>query len=284
MRAEPAFIEAAFVRACITEIEALKPGNVHVHAGGHGMQAADFIASAHAAAPHIADPRLGVGERIHAAMRATWESAGQNTNLGIILLCAPLAAAAEREGGGLRDRLRAVLDRLTVEDAEHAFRAIALANPGGLGSAPGADVRAPASVTLLEAMLLAADRDLIARQYKYGHGEVFGLGLSLLEKGLARFGDMRWAAAMVYLLLLSKFPDTHIWRKHGHEAALGVRDEAVPFAEMLEAADNPQSCVETLMTFDASLKARGLNPGAIADLTVATLFAWNLLTGMRDVA
>ena len=32
------------------ELEALKPGNVHIHAGGHGMTVRDFLMSAEAAA------------------------------------------------------------------------------------------------------------------------------------------------------------------------------------------------------------------------------------------
>lgn len=276
-------IEAAFLDACITEIEALKPGNVHVYAAGHRMTVADFEASAKAAAPFIAAPGLSVGERIEGAMRATWERVGQNTNLGIILLCAPLAMAAQRLGAPgadtparLRDVLFDVLDGLTVADAECAYRAITLANPGGLGEA-GHDVRHTPTITLLAAMVLAADRDLIARQYQSCFADVFNLALPSLERGLARFGDVRWAAALAYLDLLSRFPDTHIRRKYGDAVAVGVRNEAAPCAAMLGTADDPQACIAALMAFDASLKARRLNPGAIADLTVATLFVRNLL-------
>ena len=47
-------ITDAFIAACRAELEALKPGNVHVHGEGHGMTVGDFEASAAAAAPHIA--------------------------------------------------------------------------------------------------------------------------------------------------------------------------------------------------------------------------------------
>ncbi|MBC8050604.1 MAG: triphosphoribosyl-dephospho-CoA synthase [Chitinophagales bacterium] len=290
MSAESESIAAAFLAACHTELQSLKPGNVHVYADGHRMTVADFEVSAAAAGPFIAAPDLSLGERIEGAMRATCAAVGQNTNLGIILLCAPLAMAAERtqaHHGTAVDRLRQpladVILRSTVADAECAFRAIALANPGGLGMAEH-DVRQPASITLNEAMRLAADRDLIARQYRNGLGEVFGIGHAALQAGLMRFGDIRWAASIAYLTLLSRFTDTHIWRKHGLEAALAVRDESAPFAAMLEAAGDPQSCVDALMMFDASLKARSLNPGAIADLTVATLFAAELATKLETGA
>ena len=57
----------------------------------------------------------------------TWAAAGCNTNLGIVLLCAPLAAAVERREP-LRTALHAVLGGLDVADAAAAYRAIARAN------------------------------------------------------------------------------------------------------------------------------------------------------------
>ena len=36
----------AFKAACMAELEALKPGNVHIFADGHGMTVQDFMASA----------------------------------------------------------------------------------------------------------------------------------------------------------------------------------------------------------------------------------------------
>ncbi len=89
---------AAFGAACRAELQALKPGNVHVHAPGHGMTVEDFERSAEAAAPWVAAPGLGVGERVLRAVESTRAACGQNTNLGILLLAAPLAAAAERPG------------------------------------------------------------------------------------------------------------------------------------------------------------------------------------------
>lgn len=98
-------IAEAFIAACRDEIEAPKPGNVHIFADGHGMTVPDFLRSAEAAAPALSNPSLLVGARILAAVEATFAAAGMNTNLGIILLCAPLAAAAET-GADLHTTLR----------------------------------------------------------------------------------------------------------------------------------------------------------------------------------
>ncbi len=91
----PGVIRDAFVEACHAELNALKPGNVHIHAAGHGMEVRQYEVSAEAAAPFIADPSLRAGERIRRAVEASFAAAGCNTNLGILLLCAPLAAAAD---------------------------------------------------------------------------------------------------------------------------------------------------------------------------------------------
>src|SRR5207249_2622644 len=110
--------------------------------------------------------RRGVGETILAGVRATRSVVSTNTNLGILLLLSPLAAVSRDTD--LRAGLREVLDGLTVADAAAAYEAIRLAAPGGLGKAPEQDVGDAPSRTLRQVMELAAERDLIARQYANG--------------------------------------------------------------------------------------------------------------------
>ncbi|MFG1266214.1 triphosphoribosyl-dephospho-CoA synthase [Xanthobacter aminoxidans] len=263
----PAEVAEAFRAACLAELSALKPGNVHVFAAGHGMETAQFEAAAAAAAPAIAGAGASVGARVLAAVEASLAVAGCNTNLGIILLCAPLAVAAEG-GGPLRDQLVRVLDGLNLADAGNAFRAIAAASPGGLGASAEGDVRAPASVTLKEAMALAADRDTIARQYVTGYADLFALGVPALAGGPLE----RRRIEDAYLAFLATLPDSHIARKFGPEQAEVVRQEAVALRGGLSGL-SPGERHDALLAFDTSLKARGLNPGTSADLTVASIFA-----------
>lgn len=270
----PQEIATAFIAACEAELQAPKPGNVHVFAGGHGMTAADFVSSAEAAAPFIAASRATVGARIAGAVEATWARVGQNTNLGIILLCAPLAqAAATAQSADLRRETQRVLQALDINDADAAFRAIARARPAGLGDAPQHDVHARAQATLLEAMRAAAGRDRIARQYASGFADIFDLGLETLAKARKRGADAPLATLMVYSALLAAFPDSHIARKHGLSAAESVREEAALFETRLDSAEGREASFELALHFDRALKRRGLNPGASADLTVAVLFA-----------
>jgi triphosphoribosyl-dephospho-CoA synthase len=277
MSARGDWIAQAYLDACLAELQSLKPGNVHVFADGHGMSLRDFEASARASAPVMAEPDLSVGARIHAAIRRTHEAVGCNTNLGIVLLCAPLAAAAlapaERS---LRDRLRAVLAGLDVADAEQAFAAIRLAGPAGLGESAEHDVHEPATVTLLAAMATAAERDRIARQYATGFQDVFELGIPRLTSGLARWNDKRWATTSTYLGFLAAFADSHIVRKYGAARAEAVRCDAQRLDAALLSQASPAAMTAPLMQFDATLKAEAVNPGTSADLTVASLFALRL--------
>ncbi len=76
-------IEQAFREACAAELAALKPGNVHQFADGHGMTVDDFQRSADAAAGPLCRPRAKLGKRVLDAITATRAAVGQNTNLGI---------------------------------------------------------------------------------------------------------------------------------------------------------------------------------------------------------
>ncbi|HML14589.1 MAG TPA: triphosphoribosyl-dephospho-CoA synthase [Xanthobacteraceae bacterium] len=276
MTASGEAIAQAFIAACRAELDAPKPGNVHVLAAGKRKTVADFLASAEAAAAPLTQADARVGKRILGAVEASVAAVPRNTNLGIILLCAPLAAAAERVPPDLRAALAAELERLDVEDAELAFKAIAFAAPGGLGTAPRHDVRAPATVSLRQAMAAAAERDRIARQYVTGFADVFDLGEPLLAASLARWKQAKWATLAVYLGFLSTFADSHVAREHGLAVAEEVRRRAATFEPRLRQAVEPDVLVPDLLAWDAALKDRGVNPGTSADLTVATLFVHRL--------
>lgn len=278
-------IEAAFRWACLTELDAPKPGNVNAFADGHRMTVDEFVRSANAAAAPLSARGARVGLRIHRAVMATFAAVGTNTNLGIILLCAPLAAAAERDAADLRRALHEVLQELDVDDADLAFCSIVRAAPAGLGHSAQHDVFNPATVSLLEAMSAAANRDMVARQYATDFADIFDLGLPLFESVSQSKGEAKWATLAIFLGFLSAFPDSHIARKFGAETANCVQRAALNFAAMLQAAEQPNQVLPALLTWDAALKAKAINPGTTADLTVATLFAHrlrNILPSVRN--
>lgn len=275
----PNEIKAAFLAACRAELDALKPGNVHRHSGGHGMEVAHFERAAEAAAGPIADPTLSVGQRILRATEKSVAATGLNANLGIVLLAAPLAKAASETtfDVGLRRRLGEILSVLDERDAEDAFAAIRLANPAGLGKVNEGDIREnPERMTLMAAMHLAAERDRIANAYITIYSDVFDFALPVLLDARAVTPDQNLAVTTLHMALLAEFPDTHIVRKHGEQAGEDVRQEARSIISNWTSAA-PAKSLSQLAEFDMKLKERGLNPGTTADFVVATLFAEGLV-------
>ncbi len=278
-----AVIEAAYLDVCRLEVRSLKPGNVHVYADGHGMQVRDFEISADVSAPVIADPKLKAGARVHRAVDATFKAVGCNTNLGILLLCAPLAVAAGTTtpaGDTLQVRLASVLATLDSDDAREAYAAIARANPGGLGDAAKHDVRqAPdPGLTLRQAMQAAADRDLIAQQYVTDFSLVFQTAAAIADTSTRR--PREEAVTEAFLDMLQRIPDTHIARKYGPARADAVCRRAAEFCQTYERAlaqsPYPPDALTSLLRFDKELKDDGLNPGSLADIIAAAIFAATL--------
>lgn len=270
----------AFLRACALDIAARKPGNVSQASPGHGMDAGLFLAAAAAAAGPISSAGAGVGERIEGAVAASWQATGCNTNLGIVLLCAPLLAAFERggEASGLQDALEDVLQALGPGDARAAYRAIALARPAGLGRVPEQDVHDPPTVGLREAMALAASRDRIAWQYAHTYQDVFALGLPAFRAARASGCEAR-AMQAAFLEFVAALPDSHIVRKHGDAMAQCVISEAAPWRARARAGAALDDDAAFAL-WDEDLKARGLNPGTSADLCVAVALVAMLEQGV----
>jgi triphosphoribosyl-dephospho-CoA synthase len=276
MRASHETIREAYLAACRQEMEALKPGNVHLFADGHQMSAGDFFDSARASAVPLTDPGLPIGRRVLDAVRATRQAVRMNTNLGILLLCTPLAAAAQLDVRDLRGSVDAVLRSLTLADAKAVFEAIGLASPGGLGTAEAHDVRDAPTVPLLQAMSEASGRDMIARQYVTAFQDVFETGLAAHDQAIGRGESGMWPTVFAYMAFLTAFPDSHVVRKFGSLIADAVQQEAVAVLASLDAISSEPERIALLAAFDQSLKARGINPGTSADLTVACLLVHHL--------
>ncbi len=305
-------IQLAFRWACGLDVAVRKPGNVSIVSSGHGMSAGQFLSSAAAAATPLTSPGTAVGARIEGAVQASWAAAGCNTNLGIVLLCAPLAAAAEvliragRTDGiagppadtaelagrmrQLQQALQTVLAGLDVDDAAAALRAIALASPGVLGNDERQDVHQPSS--LRTAMSLAAPHDRIAKQYHEDYLELFELGLPVFQRALGT--ERAWpqvlpaglpqlspalenATQRCFLLWLASGLDSHLVRKHGADVAHSVTVQARGWRMRLpEPLHGPDA--REWARWDDLLKSRSLNPGTSADLTVTTAFLAALLS------
>lgn len=263
--------------ACLLEVSADKPGNVTWGKEFGDTRYVDFMASAVAIGPAFRRAaERPVGEVIAQAVRDTGRLANSNTNLGMILMLAPLARAAGLgHPDGLRAGVRQVLADLTVEDAKHAFGAILRAEPGGLGEVDEYDVRQQeVDITLLEAMRLAQDRDRIAQEYVTDYALTFELGYPSLTRFWAEGYRFSSVIVQAYLTLLSEAPDTLIARKRGWEAARAVSAQA---RDALEAGGAfSDRGLQAVAELDRSLRdpEHSLNPGTTADLLAASLFVF----------
>jgi len=289
-------IAAAAQLACLLEASAPKPGNVSPGRHFSDVRYEHFLASAAAiggAFGGAAD--LRVGEIVLLATQATSRWTRSNTNLGIVLLLAPLAKAAARDAasrqslaaqtpstpsgsdgrplpGTLRESLADVLNQTTVDDARDVFAAIRLASPGGLGEAAEQDVADEPTVTLLAAMQLAADHDGIAREYATAFATTFEVAVPALLR--TRADGLSWDDGVVetFMTVLAAQPDTHIARRGGAELARDVSERA---AEVMRAGGiRTDEGRRALGYFDHSLRdpRNTGNPGTTADVTAAALF------------
>ena len=269
----PAEVGAAAQLACLLEASAPKPGNVSPGRPFHDTRYEDFLASAVAIGPAMAAAGdVSLGATVRAAVAATRRLTPRNTNLGIVLLLAPLSRAARQEGSpALRERLGRVLAETTVADAGAVYEAIRLAAPSGLGAAGAQDIADPPTVTLREAMALAADRDRVAREYVTDFRVTFELAVPALRAALA--DGLGWTDAVVdaYLSILASVPDSHVARKLGLPAAEAISGRAREMQAL--GGVRTASGRVALEAFDGELRdARNTrNPGTSADLTTAAI-------------
>lgn len=280
--------------ACLLEASAPKPGNVHRSADFDDVTFYDFQTSA-LVTGNVFDAcsNKPLGETILAAVEATKSAVGTNTNLGLILLLAPLVKTCQRIGsskltGGLVGEM---LSELTPVDGGKVFQAIAAAKPGGMGQADSMDVNRPVDqVDLMAAMTSSSERDSIAKQYTHQFCDVFDIGIKLLKHGLSIFPKLHQATVFAHIAWIAHQGDSLIFRKLGAAASNEARDRAATALASLDdltvskllAQDrrfdvtdqNRDAFWHQVGTFDFWLRSDGhrRNPGTTADLMGATLF------------
>jgi len=266
---------AAWVQlACLTEATVAKPGNVSPSAGFVDVGYEDFVLSALAIGPaFMLSGSHPLGEVVLRAVRDTRSAVRTNTNLGLVLLLAPLAMAAMRGGRSLRKALSEVLNDLTLDDARMVYEAIRTARAGGLGAVSSHDVgESQPKVDLVAAMRLAADRDSIAREYSTDFHLTFELVAPVLRNLWAQNLSPAVVVAQAFLTVLAKQPDTLIGRKRGWAVAEAVSAEAESVLDL--GGYLSERGKDAAARFDRRLRSEGnaLNPGTTTDLLGAGLF------------
>ncbi|MFT5524666.1 MAG: triphosphoribosyl-dephospho-CoA synthase [Pirellulaceae bacterium] len=213
--------------ACQLEVTIPKPGNVHRGADFDDLTLNDFIVSATAIGPVFDRAAAeGVGPVVFDAVRYMRGAVDTNTHLGTILLLAPLAAVPRTEQ--LTAGIHSVIAGCDDKDAQAVYEAIQLARPGGLGSVDQGDVATGDTLPLAEAMKLAEDRDLIARQWTNGFRQVLHETAPRIANSISSGLSLTSAVVEAHVWLMSEYPDSLIARKCGDDMAVQSSIRAKP--------------------------------------------------------
>jgi triphosphoribosyl-dephospho-CoA synthase len=154
--------------------------------------------------------------------------------------------------------------RTDVSDAVAFYKAFAMTSVRMLPS-DELDVNDPETLnilrdrqmTLLDVMTHSAAHDMVAREWITGF-PLTRHGADLLFTS----GPGRTGIVSTFLTLLAMEPDTFIIKKHGETVA----------RETMVAARNVLDGKRTIEEFDTDCIEKGINPGSIADITIAAIY------------
>ena len=238
-----------------------KPGNVDRCHDFPDTRLEHFLASTILARPALEEAERGVGrigEIIGHAVQQTNIHTGGNTHFGAFILLIPLVYGGDIEGA------KRAIEKTDVSDAVAFYKAFGMTKVC-MNESDELDVHDPAALrqlreremTLLDVMQHSAPHDMVAREWV--------TGFSLTRRGadlLKEYGAGRNSIGRMFLTLLASEPDTFIIKKHGRTLAEQTMRKA---REVLDG-------VRSLEEFDKECIALDINPGSIADITIAAIF------------
>ena len=269
-----------------------KPGNVHRTRNYDDMVFQDFVISGvvigdtmeevASQAKEIDDlSNAELGKYILQAVNETNKWIETNTNLGIMMMCIPIAASAAISNSfdEIQENVGRFMDATTVEDAVNLYDAINVADAGGMGDQEEFDVMSEKAKdelrannqTMYDVLKISAGWDRLANELTSKMPVCFEIGYPTFSHLWETCDDVdviNKATVLTFMTILSQIPDTLISRKYGNEIAESVSGKA---EEILKFKDD-DSFVEKLLKFDDYLYENKYNPGTTADLTAASIF------------
>lgn len=258
-----------------------KPGNVDRCHDFKDIGFSQFLISAVSAYPAFKAAASGqgrIGSLILEGVKA-WRdwNLNSNTHFGSLVLMIPLALAAGRPQGSLRENLVSALRETTIEDAVNFYRAFDLAGARvadvdeySLKDAKAVEELRQKGKTLLDLMEISAGHDLIAREWSTGYERSFRLAARLTE--LIEERGLNEGIVRAFLEALAEEPDSLIAAKFGAKKAKEVSSRAKMALK--------DKALDAARRLDEELLSEDVNPGSTADLIAAALFI-SLLKGIR---
>ena len=269
---DESMIRDAYLYACHKDIEAIKPGNVNINSPHHDTTASDYLISSINSGSELFHDSYCLGDRILNAIVATKKETSMNTNLGIVLLCAPIAhALLNYKEMSLKEAITKTIDNATSDDTVKICEAINIANPGGLGDVLDYDTKSMPAVKLREIMSYSAQYDRISYQYHNNYQDILDFIIPSLDKNMIKYKSSDISISMTYLQILGKIPDSHISRKLGEEIAKKTSNHVNDLLKIQDKDCSQGYLVKQLNDLDYEYKKKGINPGTTADLLVASL-------------
>lgn len=290
---DPEYIAKAAQIASVLEVSGHpKPGNVHRTQDFEDMVFEDFLISgvvigdvmrkAAKKGQKYDDPsnfsRIKLGKLILKAVEETNHWVANNTNLGIVMLLTPICAAAGMSGDltELRENVHRIMLETTAKDTINLYKAISMADAGGMGEREDLDVTRDDShkdilekdINMFQILEISAEWDMLAKELTTKMPVTFEIGFPTFKNTKSIHG-INSATVQTFLDILSQFPDTLISRKYGLEKSQEVSQHAVNILSKGGILTDDGSTA--LGKFDRLLIKNKLNPGTTADLTASSI-------------
>ena len=270
-------LQNAYLFACRKDIELIKPGNVNIKSPHSDTNAEDYLESSLLSSKELFKPDYSLGERILNSIKITRSKIKTNTNLGIILLCAPIIHACIYFNNlTMREGIKKTLSSSTVKDTQDLCMAINISAPGGLGTREIYDTASKPTVNILEIMNHSASYDRISYQYSHDYSDIFDFIIPRLVFLNKKHNSLDISLSLMFIEILAKIPDSHISRKFDDKIAKKTSNNASDLLKILDREYSPDYLADRLNNLDYEYKKKGINPGTTADLLVASLMIYKI--------
>jgi len=272
-------LQNAYLFACRKDIELIKPGNVNIKSPHSDTNAEDYLESSLLSSKELFKPDYSLGERILNSIKITRSKIKTNTNLGIILLCAPIIHACIYFNNlTMREGIKKTLSSSTVKDTQDLCMAINISAPGGLGTREIYDTASKPTVNILEIMNHSASYDRISYQYSHDYSDIFDFIIPRLVFLNKKHNSLDISLSLMFMEILAKIPDSHISRKFDDKIAKKTSNNASDLLKILDREYSPDYLADRLNNLDYEYKKKGINPGTTADLLVASLMIYKIFS------
>jgi triphosphoribosyl-dephospho-CoA synthase len=270
-------LKSAYLFSCKKDIELIKPGNVNLLSSHKDTKAQDYLDSAILSSKELFNQNYSLGKRILESVNVTRSKVNVNTNLGIILLCAPVIQSyIDFNNLDLREGIKKTLSITSIKDTHDLCAAINISSPGGLGDSDMYDTASYPNASIKQIMNYSQEYDRISYQYSHNFSDIFDFIIPKLEFLNQRYESLDISLSLLFIEILAKIPDSHISRKFGDKIAKKTSNNARDLLKILDREHDPDYLAKALNNLDYEYKKKGINPGTTADLLVASLMIYKI--------